>query len=307
MCRMAEMKQNWKAYLSALTTITLWGMSYIWADRLLDLRIPVEFFVPVRIALAGGLLFILNKTAGYDMRIRRKDWIKFLLLALCMPFIYFVAETYGLQITDSPTITSLIIATNPLFSMVVGMLIFKEKFSGVNILGVFVTLAGLWLVTYTRTETGPLFFWGILILFVAVMSEVSQIAFTKSLSDTYKPSVIVMYQFLFGALFFLPLFLTKGIRNFDASLYLSWSVLYPTLALALLCSATAFTIWAYAIGHLGVAHVSVFLAVCPLLTAILSFLFGDERLTALQWIGMAVAMTGIFLTQWVAKTQKKTT
>ena len=307
MCRMAEMKQNWKAYLSALTTITLWGMSYIWADRLLDLRIPVEFFVPVRIALAGGLLFILNKTAGYDMRIRRKDWIKFLLLALCMPFIYFVAETYGLQFTDSPTITSLIIATNPLFSMVVGMLVFKEKFSGVNILGVFVTLAGLWLVTYTRTETGPLFFWGILILFVAVMSEVSQIAFTKSLSDTYKPSVIVMYQFLFGALFFLPLFLTKGIRNFDASLYLSWSVLYPTLALALLCSATAFTIWAYAIGHLGVAHVSVFLAVCPLLTAILSFLFGDERLTALQWIGMAVAMTGIFLTQWVAKTQKKTT
>ena len=307
MCRMAEMKQNWKAYLSALTTITLWGMSYIWADRLLDLRIPVEFFVPVRIALAGGLLFILNKTAGYDMRIRRKDWIKFLLLALCMPFIYFVAETYGLQFTDSPTITSLIIATNPLFSMVVGMLIFKEKFSGVNILGVFVTLAGLWLVTYTRTETGPLFFWGILILFVAVMSEVSQIAFTKSLSDTYKPSVTVMYQFLFGALFFLPLFLTKGIRNFDASLYLSWSVLYPTLALALLCSATAFTIWAYAIGHLGVAHVSVFLAVCPLLTAILSFLFGDERLTALQWIGMAVAMTGIFLTQWVAKTQKKTT
>ena len=307
MCRMAEMKQNWKAYLSALTTITLWGMSYIWADRLLDLRIPVEFFVPVRIALAGGLLFILNKTAGYDMRIRRKDWIKFLLLALCMPFIYFVAETYGLQFTDSPTITSLIIATNPLFSMVVGMLIFKEKFSGVNILGVFVTLAGLWLVTYTRTETGPLFFWGILILFVAVMSEVSQIAFTKSLSDTYKPSVIVMYQFLFGALFFLPLFLTKGIRDFDASLYLSWSVLYPTLALALLCSATAFTIWAYAIGHLGVAHVSVFLAVCPLLTAILSFLFGDERLTALQWIGMAVAMTGIFLTQWVAKTQKKTT
>lgn len=301
------MKRNWKAYLAALTTITLWGMSYIWADRLLDLRIPVEFFVPVRIALAGGLLFLLNKIADYDMRIRRRDWVKFLLLALCMPLVYFVAETYGLQFTDSPTITSLIIATNPLFSMVVGMLIFKEKFSGVNILGVFVTLAGLWLVTYTRTETGPLFFWGILILFIAVMSEVSQIAFTKSLSDTYKPSVIVMYQFLFGALFFLPLFLTKGIRDFDASLYLSWDVLYPTLALALLCSATAFTIWAYAIGHLGVAHVSVFLAVCPLLTAILSFLFGDERLTALQWIGMAVAMTGIFLTQWVAETQKKTT
>ncbi len=298
------MKQKWMAYLAALTTITLWGMSYIWADRLLNLQIPVEFFVPVRIAMAGGLLWILNKIAGYDMRIRRKDRIPFFLLALCMPFVYFVAETYGLQFTDSPTITSLIIATNPLFSMVVGLLVFKEKFSPVNIFGVFVTLAGLWLVTYTRTETGPYFYWGILILFIAVMAEVSQIAFTKSLSETYKPSVIVMYQFLLGAVCFLPLFLTRGIRHFDASLYLSWQVLYPTLALALLCSATAFTIWAFAIKHLGVAHVSVFLAVCPLLTAVLSFLVGDERLTLLQWTGMAVAMIGIFLTQWVSQTKK---
>ena len=289
--------RNWKAYLAAIGTIVLWGMSYIWADRLLDLKIPVEFFVPVRILLAGGLLFILNKIARYDMRIRRKDWLKFLLLALCMPFVYFVAETYGLQFTDSPTLTSLIIATNPLFAMGVGMIIFREKFSWLNILGVFITLGGLWLVTYTRTETGPLFYWGILILFIAVMAEVSQIAFTKSLSDTYAPSVIVMYQFLFGAVFFLPLFFTRGIAQFDATLYLSWKVLYPTLALALLCSATAFTIWAYAIKHLGVAHTSVFLAVCPLLTAILSFLFGDERLSYLQWAGMAVAMIGIWLTQ----------
>lgn len=297
------MKGKWSAYLAAVGTITLWGMSYIWSDRLLDAKIPVEFFVPVRTLLAGILLFILNKIARYDMRIRRKDWLKYLLLALCMPFIYFVAETYGLQFTGSPTLTSLIVATNPLFAMGVGMLIFKEKFSGINILGVFVTLGGLWLVTYTRTETGPLFYWGILILFVAVMAEVSQIAFTKSLSDTYAPSVIVMYQFLFGAVFFLPLFLTKGIAQFDAALYLSWKVLYPTLSLALLCSATAFTIWAYAIKHLGVAHTSVFLAVCPLLTAILAFLFADERLTALQWSGMAVAMAGIYLTQRV--TEKK--
>ena len=52
-------------------------------------------------------------------------------------------------------------------------------------------------------------------------------------------------------------------------------------------------------------HAGVFLAVCPLLTAILAFLFGNERLTVLQWAGMAVAMVGIFLTQWMP--EKKTT
>ncbi len=295
------MKGKFWAYMAATGTVLLWSMSYIWADRLLALNIPVEFFVPVRILLAGCLLWILNKIAKLDMKIRKKDWVKFLLLALCMPFVYFVAETYGLKFTESPTLTSLIIATNPIFSMVVGLLIFKENFSKINIFGVFIAIAGLWLVTYTAEKPGPLFGVGIAILFIAVISEVSQIAFTKSLSDTYAPSVIVMYQFLFGAVFFLPLFLTKGISAFDASLYLSWKVLYPTLALALLCSATAFSIWAYAIKMLGVARTSVFLAIVPLITAVLAFILGEETLAGLQWAGLAVAMIGIFLTQLVTK------
>ena len=291
------MKTKAIAYLAASGTVLLWGMSYIWSDRLLDAGIPVEFFVPVRTLLAGVLLLVLNKAARLGMRMRKKDIGKFLLLALCMPLVYFICETYGLQLTQSPTITSLIIATNPLFAMGAGMLIFKEHFSRLNILGVFVTLAGLFLVTWTRTETGPWFWAGVAVLFLAVISEVSQIAFTKSLSSTYAPSVIVMYQFLLGAVLFLPLFLSKGMAHFDASLYLSWKVVYPTLALALLCSATAFTFWAYAIARLGVAHTSVFLAVVPLVTAVLSFLFGDERLALLQWAGLAVGLVGIYLTQ----------
>ena len=291
------MNKTFRAYLAAMLTVMLWAMSYIWADRLLELNIPVEFFVPVRILMAGVLLFIINLITRQHMRIRKQDIFKFCLLSLCMPFIYFVAETYGLNFTESPTITSLIVATNPLFAMAAGLLIFKENFSKLNILGVFITLAGLWLVTYSRTTTGPLFWLGIGILFIAVISEVSQISFTKSLSEHYSPSVIVMYQFLFGAVLFIPLFFTKGLDNFDASLYLSWKVLYPTLALALLCSATAFTSWAYAISKLGVARTSVFLAVVPLVTAVLASLFGEDQLSTLQWGGLAVGMVGIYLTQ----------
>lgn len=287
-----------RAYAAAMLTVCLWAMSYIWADRLLALDIPVEFFVPVRTLLAGVLLWVLNKVTGASMRIQsRKDLLKFLLLALCMPFIYFVAETYGLEFTESPTITSLVVATNPIFAMVAGMLIFKEKFGPANIAGVFITLAGLWLVTFSRSQTGPMFWLGVGILFIAVVSEVSQIAFTKSLSARYAPSVIVMYQFLLGAVFFAPLLFTKGIRNFDAGLYLSWDVLYPTLSLAVFCSATAFTSWAYAIKMLGVAKTSVFLAVVPLVTAVLAFLLGSETAGGLQWVGLAIAMVGIYLTQ----------
>lgn len=289
-------------YLAAMGTVLLWGMSYIWSDRLLDLQIPVEFFVPIRILLAGILLWGLNKVMGCDMRIRRQDWGKFLLLAFCEPFIYFVAETYGIKLTESPTITALVIATNPIFAAMAGIFIFREKIDWLNILGIFITLGGLVLVTWARTSTGPYFVLGVIILFIAVISEVSHISLTKVLSGGYAPSVIVMYQFLFGAVMFLPQFFTLGLRDFDASLYLGWDVMYPTLALAILCSATAFSLWAYAIKHLGVARSSIFLAVVPLATALLSVLFGDERLCWMQWVGLGVAMVGLLLTQKAAKT-----
>ena len=297
------MNKNITAYLCAMLTVVLWAMSYIWADRLLALQIPVEFFVPIRMLMAGVLLWIINLATRQKMLIKRKDIIKYLLLSLCMPFIYFLAETYGLKFTESPTITSLIIATNPIFSMIVGMLIFKESFSRLNILGVFIAIAGLWIVTYTTTQTGPMFWLGIGILFIAVISEVSQIAFTKALSDDYSPSVIVMYQFLFGSIFFIPMFFTKGISGFEPGLYLSWPVIYPILALALLCSATAYTSWAYAIGKLGVARTSVFLAVVPLVTAVLAFILGEETLRGLQWVGLTIGLVGIYLTQLQLKKQ----
>jgi drug/metabolite transporter (DMT)-like permease len=296
------MKKTLGAYLAASLTTLLWGVSYLWSDSLLDNGIPVEFFVPVRMLLAGILLCIINKVTGQSMKIQnRKDILYFVLLSLCVPFIYFLAETYGLKYTESPTITSLIVASNPIFSMITGMVIFKEKFGRLNILGVFITLAGLWLVTYTYSSTGPLFLLGIAIIFIAVASEVSQIAFTKSLASRYAPSVIVMYQFLIGSIFFAPLFFTKGLASFDPELYFSWKVLYPTLSLALLCSATAYTSWAFAIKVLGVARTSVFLAIVPLITALAAVATNNESFAVVQWVGLAVGMVGLYLTQLPGK------
>ena len=175
------MKKTVSAYLAASLTTLLWGVSYLWSDSLLDNGIPVEFFVPVRMLLAGILLCLINKISGQSMKIqRKKDILVFVLLSLCVPFIYFLAETYGLKYTESPTITSLIVASNPVFSMMTGMIIFKEKFGRLNILGVFITLAGLWLVTYTYSSTGPLFLLGLAIIFIHFLRR--QIYLDKILS-----------------------------------------------------------------------------------------------------------------------------
>ena len=82
-------------YLVSTLAITLWGMSYIWTDKLIALGIPIFYFVFVRIFLAGIILLIFNVLSGKIVPIRKKDIPIFLLLALCEPFIYFIFETYG--------------------------------------------------------------------------------------------------------------------------------------------------------------------------------------------------------------------
>ena len=287
-------------YLLSVLAIVLWGMSYIWSDRLIALGVPISYFVPLRILVAGIILLLFNILTKNFRLIARKDIWKFLLLALFEPLIYFFCETYGIKETGSPTISAMIIASVPIFSVGAGALFFKERISILNGFGIAVTLAGICLVLLKQggDEGVPQnFILGVVLLMIAVFSEVGHASLTKLLADGYKPQVIVMYQFLIGTVYFLPFFLTRGIENFDARL-VSWEVLEPILCLAVLCSSLAFSLWAMAIKKLGVGKSSVFLAMMCVATALVAEVIGREHLSLFQWLGVLIAVLGIVLSQY---------
>ena len=287
-------------YLLSVLAIVLWGMSYIWSDRLIALGVPISYFVPLRIFVAGIILLLFNILTKNFRLIARKDIWKFLLLALFEPLIYFFCETYGIKETGSPTISAMIIASVPIFSVGAGALFFKERISILNGFGIAVTLAGIGLVILKQggEEGVPQnFILGVVLLMIAVFSEVGHASLTKLLADGYKPQVIVMYQFLIGTVYFLPFFLTRGIENFDARL-VSWEVLEPILCLAVLCSSLAFSLWAMAIKKLGVGKSSVFLAMMCVATALVAEVIGREHLSLFQWLGVLIAVLGIVLSQY---------
>ena len=181
-------------------------MSYIWTDQLIALGIPVFYFVFVRILMAGVILFLFNTAYGRIKRIQKKDLPKFLLLAFFEPFIYFICETYGLKETGSPTLSAMIIATIPIFSIGAGIIFFKEKISLMNITGIMLSLVGIVMVAMSKGELGENFIWGVVLLLIAVLSEVGHASITKSLAGNYSSQIIVMYQFLIGSVYLFPLF-----------------------------------------------------------------------------------------------------
>lgn len=284
-----------------MVAITLWGMSYIWTDKLISLGIPIFYFVFVRILLAGLILFLFNTAYGRIKRIQKQDFPKFLLLAFFEPLIYFICETFGIKLTGSPTLSAMIIATIPIFSIGAGILFFKEKINAINIGGILLSLVGIVMVAMSKGELGEHFIWGIVLLLIAVIAEVGHASITKSLSGIYSSQIIVMYQFLIGAVYLLPLFLWKGLDGFDAETYLSADVWYPLICLAVLCSSLAFSLWVSTIKSLGVAKSSIFSALIPVVAAIIAWLIGHEMLNQRQWIGIAVSTVGVVLSQYTAK------
>lgn len=295
-----------KIYIVSTVAITLWGMSYIWTNQLIALNIPIFYFVFVRILCAGILLYIFNLIRGKIQKIQKRDFSKFLLLAFCEPFIYFICETSGLKETGSPTLSAMIIATIPIFSIASGILFFKEKISLINILGILLSLGGIILVTMSKGELGERFILGIVYLLIAVLAEVGHASLTKSLSGNYSSETIVMYQFIIGSVFLFPLFLTNGLDDFNLG-YFSKDVWYPLICLTILCSSVAFTLWVSTIKSLGVAKSSIFSALIPVATAMIAWAIGHEHMNQRQWLGIAISTFGVILSQYTQPAIRKKT
>ena len=293
-------KSKFLIYLVSIFAISLWGISYIWTDMLIEQDIPVFYFVFVRILLAGIILFLLNATRGRITRINKQDLPKFLLLAFFEPFIYFLCESYGLKETGSPTLSAMIIATIPLFSIGAGVIFFKEKINFLNITGILLSLIGICLVVMSNGALGKNFIFGIILLLTAVLAEVGHASVTKSLSKNYSSQIIVMYQFLIGSVYLFPLFLIKGMNDFSVR-YLSADVMYPILCLAFLCSSMAFSLWVSTIKNLGVAKSGIFSALIPVVAAIAAWMLGQEDLNARQAFGIVLSTIGVILSQYTLK------
>ena len=288
-------------YIASMFAIILWGMSYIWTDQLIDQGIPIFYFVFVRIFMAGTVLFLFNTAYARIKRIQREDLGKFLLLAFFEPFIYFICETVGLKMTESPTISAMVIATIPLFSIGAGIIFFKENINAVNVAGILLSLVGIVLVAMAKGDLGEHFIWGIALLLIAVIAEVGHASITKSLSGNYPSQTIVMYQFLIGSIYLFPLFLWKGLDGFNVEVYFDGDVWYPIICLAILCSSLAFSLWVSTIKNLGVAKSSIFSALIPVAAALIAWAIGHELMNQRQWIGIGISTLGVIMSQYTKK------
>lgn len=283
-------------YASISIAVILWGLSFIWTNSIIKTSVPVFTFIFLRMFIAGVSLFVVSKLTKKLQKIEKKDIKWFLLLVFFEPFIYFIGETLGIKYTNSPTVSALVIALIPVLTMIVSSMFFSEKLTFAKVTGALMTFIGIAIMVVFKGEISVDYQWGIALLFAAVIGAVGWSSVVKKLSTKYNPFTIATYQFMLGAVYFLPVFLFTN-NGYQLSLLLRIDFILPLLALAILCSCLAFSLYILSIKEIGLTQTAVFVALIPAVSALTSHLLGIEIISWVELIGIIVVITGVIIVQ----------
>jgi len=278
----------------ALAAMLFWGMSFVWTSGLLEFFQPVTIIF-IRLLISSAFLFLLMIVSGRYERIRREDLWLLLGSAVFNPFLYFLGENFGVKFT-SATVSSVIIATIPVFSPVVAWLTFREKISRLNIFGIFVSFSGVAVMLVSRDLSLSGEGKGVLALFAPVMSSLVFSVFLKKLTQKYSPVTLVAWQNIIGALLFLPLFLIFE-RNGIKAVRFNYNIISSFLFLSVFASSLAFVFFAKTVKEIGISKANIYSNLIPVFTAFFSFFLLSEPFTAQKIAGIMLVIGGVYLSE----------
>lgn len=286
---------NYFVYFLIGIAMVIWGLSYIWANKVYQFYSPVTT-VFLRILIALIFFILLSLILRKFQQIKKKDIKIFLLLGLCDPFGFFLFEGIGLKFT-SPAIAAIIISTIPLLLPIATYFSLKERLSKFNIFGIIISFAGVLMVIIKDDFTLSTSLLGIFLLFIAVGFSILSNIFLKKLSAFYNIYSIITWLNIISIIYFLPLFLIFELNTFK-NIPLTTELMLPLLSLGIFASGLAFLFYIKGLKEIGVAKTNIFVNIIPVFAAFFSYWLLDEILTIKIIIGIAVVILGLFISQW---------
>lgn len=271
-----------------------WGLSFIWTKIVFKYYPPITT-VTLRLVIAAIILLIAAKSMRVLTHIKKQDYLPFLLLGFFEPFCYFMGESFGLQVVPS-TLASIIISTIPLFTPIVGFLMFRERMKWMNIAGILLSFAGILLMIINRDFSFNAPLQGIGFLFFAVFSALGYGVILKKLAHQYSPVTIILYQNLIGLILFFPFFLYFDFISFITT-PLNYELISSLLLLAIFPSSLSFIFYTIVIREMGMCRANMFTYIVPVFTAFFSYLLLAESFGLYKIIGIGIVITGLYISQ----------
>lgn len=258
-------------------------------------RLTPVIIVSIRLLLASLVLIPVVIAMGKWEKIRKEDYKYFFLMAFLEPFLYFIFENSGIRCVPGG-LSSIIIATIPLFVPFGLFIAYKERLHWINWVGLLLSIFGVAVMIQDKTTMSQTSNIGFLYLSLAVVIAVIYSVFLVKVVDKYRPYTITVYTNLIGLLYFLPLFFIKDFGLFR-QMHFTMPMIGALAALGLFCSSAAYIFFNLGVKRIGAARASVFNNAIPIFTLIFAAMLGQEAITGYKVAGMLLIIAGVLIAQ----------
>lgn len=282
------MLQLWKPLLAVM----FWGNSFI-ATKIALRELNPQTIILLRLLLSIILLVSIALYQKRDFKITRKNHGGILLLAVIAVFHLWIQIT-GLNETTAAN-TGWIIGITPVFIAILGIIFFREKMHGINILGMLLAFSGLLLLISKGNlmSLGFISHTGDFLVLASTVTWSFYSIVTKKVTITYPPLMTILYLFIMMMIVISPFTINAG--SINSVIHLSIDGWIAILFLGIFCSGTGYVLWAQSLKDIDASKVGAVLYVEPFFTIIGAWLILNEKITLLIMLSGIIITVGVIL------------
>lgn len=247
----------------------------------------------LRFGIASAAMMLIIVVTGRVKPIEKSDWWRFVLIGLLAVPLNQLLFLYGLKFTTAGR-SALYYGATPIFVFLLAMYYLKEKVTLLKVLGIVASFAGVAIILRGgRLDEGVLF--GDFLVILAVIAWAAYTVFGKVLLNKYGSLTVTAYALVIGTIAYLPVGLYSTIRfNYAAVPIEAWlSLLY----IAIMTSVIAYSIWYWALARMEASKLAIFQNLQPVFAAILAVIMVGETFNLDFYLGGAMVIGGVLLTQ----------
>lgn len=281
------MKPNNQYHIYALTTIVFWSLAYVLT------RLALQYFTTfslgfLRYFIASCTLLLVAVATKMQLP-HKKDLLWFVLAGALGFFVYMIAFNQGQRLVTAST-GSIVIATVPVLTALIARVVYDEKLSLPQWLGIGIEFAGVALLTLMNGILSVNI--GLLWLFLAALALSLYNLLQRKLTKSYAALQTSGFSIFFGTIL-LAVFLPGSVKEAANAPGIQWVYL---VVLGIFSSAIAYVTWSKAFAKAKqTSQVSNYMFITPFLTSVLGFLIAGEVPEPATFIGGGIIMLGIFI------------
>ncbi len=280
------------ATLAALGAQIIFGFSFMFTGIALETASPMTVIADRYIVAFLGLTLVMLFT-GTKIKIGKNIW-KLVLMSLFQPLMYFIFETYGVQLTNS-SFSGVMISMIPIVSMIAGIFVLNERPSFMQYVFAALSVAGVVIAVLSGKKEGIVSSLGVLLLIGAVLSSAFYNISSRKISKEFSVFERTYAMTLIGVVSFVIIGLFENKQN-PASIisgFLEPSYLYSILYLGIVSSVVAFLFLNFANTHLTIAKTTVFSNITTVVSVIAGVVFLDEKISVSVIFAVIMIITGV--------------